>query len=384
MNFTKKVATMTAIAAATLMVAQGAAAQEFVNPDWANRATYIGAAIGQSRANFEDQSIIRSFQVPPIRTVNSWSSDERDIGYKLFIGKQLNRNFAVEASFFDLGEFTFNTTTAQGGRLGGTIGYKGLALDMIGMMPLTERFGAYGRLGAAYTKSSHDFAGDALAQRQLGKFDGSDKKLSARFGLGLEYKFSEALALRAEVERTKVTDRIRANGNGDLYSLALVYKLGRPVAAPYVAPAPAPVVEAPAPVVQPAPMPAPAPAPVPVSEKVSFAAEALFDFDKSVVKPEGRAALDDLLNKLQGMNTEVMVTVGHTDSVGSDEYNQRLSLRRAEAVKAYIVSKGVDASRVYTEGKGETQPVADNKTAAGRAKNRRVTVEVVGTRTVTK
>ncbi len=123
---------------------------------------------------------------------------------------------------------------------------------------------------------------------------------------------------------------------------------------------------------------------MPVSEKVSFAAEALFDFDKSIVKPVGMAALDDLLSKLQGMNTEVMVTVGHTDSIGSDEYNQRLSLRRAEAVKAYIVSKGVDGARVYTEGKGESQPVADNKTAEGRAKNRRVTVEVVGTRTMTR
>ena len=117
---------------------------------------------------------------------------------------------------------------------------------------------------------------------------------------------------------------------------------------------------------------------------MSVAAEARVDVDQSVVKPEGKAALDDLLGKLKGMNTEVMVTVGHTDSIGSDAYNGKLSLRRAEAVKAYIVSKGIDASRVYTEGKGETQPVADNKSSDGRAKNRRVTVEVVGTRTVTK
>ena len=381
MTFIKNVAKMTAIAVAALLVAQGAQAQEFVNPDWANHATYIGAGIGQTRANFEDQSIIRSFQVPGLRTVNSWSSDERDVGYKLFVGKQLSRHFGVEASFFDYGKFDFNTTTAQGGRLGGTIGYKGVSLDLLGMMPFTERFGAYGRVGMAYTKSAHTFVGDG--QAPLGKFGGSDKKLTPKVGVGLEYKLSEALALRAEVERTSVTDRIRANGKADMYSLALVYKLGRPVAAPYVAPAPAPE-----PVVAPAPAPAPvaepAPvvkaAPVPTSEKVSFAAEALFDFDKSIVKPQGKAALDDLLAKLEGMNTEVMVTVGHTDSIGSDDYNQKLSQRRAEAVKAYIVSKGVDPSRVYTEGKGETQPVADNTTAEGRAKNRRVTVEVVGTR----
>lgn len=142
-----------------------------------------------------------------------------------------------------------------------------------------------------------------------------------------------------------------------------------------VAPPP-PVVEAPAP----APTPLPAPAPVPSAEKVSYSADAFFDFDKAVLKPAGKSALDDLTTKLSGMNLEVIIAVGHTDSVGTDEYNQKLSVRRAESVKAYLESKGVEANRVYTEGKGEKQPVADNKTDAGRAKNRRVEIEVVGTK----
>jgi len=146
---------------------------------------------------------------------------------------------------------------------------------------------------------------------------------------------------------------------------------------------PAPV--APAPVAAPAaPAPAPAPAVVvpaaPATEKVSFAADAFFDFDKSVLTPEGKAKLDDLVSKVKGINLEVIIAVGHTDSVGSDAYNQKLSVRRSEAVKAYLVSKGIEKNRVYTEGKGEKQPVADNKTAEGRAKNRRVEIEVVGTR----
>ena len=146
--------------------------------------------------------------------------------------------------------------------------------------------------------------------------------------------------------------------------------------------APAPV--APPAVVAPAPVPAPAPAPVvvapPAATKVTYAADAFFDFNKSVIKPEGKAKLDDLIGKIKDINLEVIIAVGHTDSVGSDAYNQKLSVRRSEAVKAYLVSKGIEKNRVYTEGKGEKQPVADNKTAEGRAKNRRVEIEVVGTR----
>ena len=137
--------------------------------------------------------------------------------------------------------------------------------------------------------------------------------------------------------------------------------------------------QAPAPV--PAVKPPPTP-PKPVLEKVSLKGDTLFDFDKTVVKPEGKQVLDRLVDQARDLNLEVIVAVGHTDWVGTDAYNQRLSERRADAVKAYLVSKGIAANKVYTEGKGEKLPVADNKTADGRAKNRRVEVEVVGTRTV--
>ena len=144
---------------------------------------------------------------------------------------------------------------------------------------------------------------------------------------------------------------------------------------PVVAPAPEAVVPAPAPIA------APAPAPVaPAATKVTYAADAFFDFDKSVIKPEGKAKLDDLSAKVKDINLEVIIAVGHTDSVGTDGYNQKLSVKRSEAVKAYLVSKGIEKNRVYTEGKGSGQPVADNKTKDGRTKNRRVEVEVVGTR----
>ena len=120
-------------------------------------------------------------------------------------------------------------------------------------------------------------------------------------------------------------------------------------------------------------------APVVDMQKVTYSADAFFDFNKAVLKPEGRAKLDDLADKIQTLDLEAVVAVGHTDSIGSERYNQRLSVRRAEAVKKYLVSKGVSADRIYVEGRGETQPVATNKTAEGRAQNRRVEIEVAGT-----
>lgn len=163
-----------------------------------------------------------------------------------------------------------------------------------------------------------------------------------------------------------------------------------PAPAPSSAPAPAPeaapatVAPAPAAAEAPVPVPAPAPAPAaasaPTSEKVTFEADTFFDFDKSTLKPEGKAKLEDLVSKLTGTDIEVVVATGHTDSVGTDAYNLKLSMRRANAVKAFLVSKGIPADRIFTEGKGESKPVASNKTSEGRARNRRVDVEVVGNR----
>jgi OOP family OmpA-OmpF porin len=142
------------------------------------------------------------------------------------------------------------------------------------------------------------------------------------------------------------------------------------------------VAQAPAPAVA----PAPAPAPVITSQKVTFQADTLFDFDKAVLKAEGKSKLDDLASKIGDVNLEVVVATGYTDKIGSDKYNDRLSLRRAQAVKAYLVSKGIEANRIYTEGKGKRNPVVTDCAQKNRkaliaclAPNRRVEVEVVGT-----
>ena len=116
------------------------------------------------------------------------------------------------------------------------------------------------------------------------------------------------------------------------------------------------------------------------NSKVVFNADAFFDFDKAILKPEGKKLLDQVAAQAGTINLETIIAVGYTDAIGSVAYNVKLSQRRAAAVKAYLVTKGIDANRVYTEGKGKANPIADNKTAAGRAKNRRVEIEIVGSR----
>ena len=143
--------------------------------------------------------------------------------------------------------------------------------------------------------------------------------------------------------------------------------------------------EAPAPVA-----PAPAPAYVTEPEKVSLSADELFDFNKANLKPGGKQALDDLVGKLKGVKYDTIVAIGYADRIGSDAYNKKLSLRRAESVKAYLVKeKGIAADKIFVDGKGEANPVTGD-TCKGNKKtkalieclqpDRRVEVEVAGTR----
>src|SRR5512134_1327956 len=154
-----------------------------------------------------------------------------------------------------------------------------------------------------------------------------------------------------------------------LLFIALAFAAGCATEPEKPAPQPAPPPPKPAPPPEPKPAPPPPPPapekpkpepekPKPVAEKITFAADVLFDFDKATLKPEGKAKMDELASKVRDMNLEVVIAIGHTDSIGADEYNQRLSVRRAESVKSYMVSKGIEPNRVYTEGKGEKQPVA--------------------------
>lgn len=124
--------------------------------------------------------------------------------------------------------------------------------------------------------------------------------------------------------------------------------------------------------------PAPPPPPQPVYEKVTISATALFDFNKASLKPEGKSALHDLDERIKAKGAQVVDidVIGHTDSVGPEEYNMGLSVRRATSVKDYMVSEGIDAGIIDVSGQGESNPVADNGTNEGRAQNRRVEIRI--------
>lgn len=162
---------------------------------------------------------------------------------------------------------------------------------------------------------------------------------------------------------------------------------------PELCPAPPPKPQPPAapkpPTTEPPKPPVKAPPEKLLPQKINFSADALFDFDKADLKPEGKAMLDDLTRLLQGAKYEVILAIGHADRIGTVQYNQRLSVRRAETVKNYLVAKGIEPNRVYAEGKGKSQPLTKPGECTVKSRkaliaclqrDRRVDVEVTGTK----
>ena len=351
---------------------------------------YGGIGVGQSRAKIDDPRIISGL-LSSGYTTTSITDDDRDTGYKLFGGYKFNKNFALEGGYFDLGKFSFVATTVPPGTLTGQIKLRGINLDALGILPITNNFSAFGRVGVHYTEARDTFSGTGAVVVTNPR--PSKKEANLKVGVGVQYDVTPSLGLRAEAERYRINDAVGNRGDIDVYSLGLLYRFGgsKPAPAPRAeVREPVRVVAAPPPVVvEPAPAPVMVPAPMP--ERVTFSTDSLFSFNKSTVNHAGKHDLDKFAQDLKGTHFHQISITGHTDRLGSDAYNMRLSNRRAEAVKAYLVDPaGIDASKIVTNGKGETEPVTKpgeckgnkptKKLVACLQPDRRVEVEVAGTK----
>ena len=331
--------------------------------------------------------IVRGFMGSSLSAI-SIADDRRDTGYKLYGGYQFNRYFAAEGGYFDLGRFGFTAQTLPPGALNGSLRLRGINLDAVGSVPISDNFSAIARIGLDYAEARDSFGGTGA----LVVLNNSPHKreTNLKAGLGLQYAFNDALGLRLEAERYRVNDGVGGNGNVDLVSLGLIYRFGgmKPVyVARAAAPEPAVYVAAKPQVVEAKPAPL---APAPPPRKITFAADSLFAFDKSILKPEGKAKLDKFAADLKGADFEVITVTGHTDRIGSHEYNMKLSARRASAVKTYLVeSAGLPAGKITAAGKDGADPVTKAGQCAGAKSakviaclqpDRRVDVEVTATK----
>jgi OOP family OmpA-OmpF porin len=357
---------------------------------------YAGGAIGRSAATIDDARISRGLASEGLATTAIEDRD-RSTGYKLFGGYQWNRNFGLEAGWFDVGRMGFTATTTPAGTLVGDVRFNGLDLDLVGTLPISDRFSLLGRIGGAYVRTRGAFSSTGAVVMPFSGNSTSARRFGAEYGVGLAWRLTDAWDLRAEGERIRVNDSVGNRGHVDLLSLAVVYHFGgvaapRTAAAPaaaYVAasmPPPREVVLVPA-----APLPPPAPAPARPLVTVHFSADALFDFDRADLRPQGSRELDAFVSELRGVQYDGMRVIGHTDRLGSTAYNANLSRRRAAAVAAYLVRAGVPADKLATSGGGESDPLPATANCHGNAAtpalvaclqpDRRVDVQVQGMRT---
>jgi OOP family OmpA-OmpF porin len=326
-------------------------------------------------------------------------------GISLKLGKELSESWDIQ------GGIGYNRANADANKLSAdtlTPGSDGrykqttLGLDALYMLSRSN-FRPFLLAGLGIARNNVDYTIPAV------NFDGSKTSWLANVGLGAQYLFNDTFGLQADLREQWSRAAFNASTTvgaisdsttiaNTLLNVGGIFRFGAPAAMPVVAAAPvaepAPVVEpTPAPIVEPAPAPVVEPAPAPAACKpnvdtITVGAEKLFGFDKSALKAEGKAALDEAAAKIKA-NPEIkaVIVTGHTDRIGSDSYNQKLSERRAKQVADYLVAQGVDSAIITAAGKGESEPVVQCKGNKATKKlisclqpNRRVEIRAEGTK----
>jgi OmpA-OmpF porin, OOP family len=381
------------------LLALAASAALFTSPVFAQDSYYYGGiGVGQARARVDEQRIVERLAGTGL-TTNAVAHDERHSAYKVFGGYQFNRYVGMELGYFHLGSFGFNANTTPTGNLKGDFRVQGGDLDVVGTMPFTDRFSGLARIGVQVARTRAAITSSGAVN--VANPHPSDRQANVKVGLGVQYEVSRSFLVRGEVERFRISDAVGNHPQVAMYSVSMVFPFGRSdaprpraMARPYddtaVAQAPTKVMAEPEVLVAPMPPAAPMAAFAPPTRRVSYAAESFFSFDKSELRPEGRQALDTFVGELKGTRFDTITVQGHADRIGTTEYNQTLSLARAEAVKAYLVSTGgLDATKIATLGKSESEPVTLPDTCKGPMSapliaclqpDRRVEIEVSATR----
>lgn len=357
----------------------------------------VAATLGLSALSASADDMYRGawYAVPGVSYMNTDSDLDADNGAGGFlaIGKELSQSWDLQGRLgYNRADEDLNLGLGESGKYKQTT----LGLDALYMFS-RDKFRPFLLAGIGAARNNADY--------KIPGFDVDGKKTSwlAGLGLGAQYLINDKFGLQADLRHQWSRAEIDVDGDKEretigntLLNLGGIFRFGAP--APIVAeaaPEPAPI-----PVAEPAPAPAPAPvveepAPAPVactpqSETVTVGAEKLFGFDKANLKDEGKAALDEAAAKIKA-NPEIkaVIVTGHTDRIGSDAYNQKLSERRAKQVAEYLVSQGVDSSIISSEGKGESEPVvqcagnkATKKLISCLQPNRRVEIRAEGTKQV--
>jgi OOP family OmpA-OmpF porin len=373
---------------------------------------YGGLSAGQSESKFDNDRISNSLVGAGVTGI-SMTKDQNDPAYKVFVGYQFNPYFGVEGGYFNLGKFGFETQMTPLGTLNGQFKVDGINFDLIGSIPVNDQLSILARMGVIDGRSRDLFTSSGAVV--LTNSNPEINKRDYKAGLGFAYKFSQSMTLRGEIERYKINDAVGGKSNINLATLSLVFPFGKTAEKPtkvveriVYQDIPKPVKQEPVvikepPVVvyvtTPAPPPAPTPAPMPITTperlKVSFNADVLFGFDLSNISPAGKRALDKFVEEIRNVQFDEINIQGHTDRIGTQAYNEKLSLQRANAVKSYLVLRNAaPANKMTTVGKGSTEPLTEVGSCKGvptssaviacLESDRRVDLDVTGTRSTQK
>lgn len=312
---------------------------------------YLGLGGGIARATIAEQQIIDDLFLAGFQTTD-FDSDEQDFGYKIFAGYQVNQNFAVESGFFHPGEFSYTASTLPAGSRSGSLDFKGWNLDLVGLLPFTKRSSLFARVGVHMSEATVNYAGTG-AVTVLTPY-ARDSGMNYKVGLGYQYQVDKQVSLRLEAERYRLDDAVGHSSDIDLYTLNVIYRFGQAAVAAVV--------------------PSKAPErPVAAAEQYCSALAMQFEIgNESIerVNHEHLLVLATFLSKYP--NTKARIE-GHTDNVGNDADNLRLSQQRAQSVVDYLAREhDIARNRLTAKGYGETRPLANNATDTGKRANRRI------------